>query len=365
MKKSLLLLTITVFTMMSCQKSSEDKKLVQVAEFGNSMAIGLSVNTDNRLFVSFPDYNGNGNLALTEIIDGNLYPYPDSEWNTKGTYNNHFLRIQDIYVDTQDFLWVLDSKPGSSGDIFGDGQEETEGFFKLVKINTKTNKVEDTFLFEDLDKSQSALNDVRVDVDKKLAYLSDPGLASIVILDLQTKKSRSVLVQTPYTLADDIILEYDGIKMQDKNGKPFSSNINSIALTRDFKYFYFKPINKQNLYRIETQYLADEKLTNNDLSARVENMGKIGITHGMIADADGNVFFASSENYNISYINSDGQLKTLVEDSGLLIWPDSFGIGADGHLYFTCAQMQRLPQWNNGKDRTEYPYKAFKVKLPR
>lgn len=349
--------------MISCRSASEDVKLTPIAEFGNSLAIGLSVNSENRVFVSFPGYNGNGSLALAEIIDGNLHPYPDAGWNTKGDYNHHFLRVQDLYVDANDYLWVLDSRPGSSGNIFGDGQSEVPGLFKLVKINTRTNKVEDTFLFEDLDKSKSALNDVRVDVEKELAYLSDPGQASVVVLDLQTKKSRSLLAHTTFTLADKITLEYDGVPMQDKDGKPFSSHVNSIALTRDFKYFYFKPINKQNLYRIETRYLADPGMTGDDLASRVEDMGKVGVTHGLIADATGNIFLTTSESYSISYLTPGGQLKTLVEDPRLL-WPDSFGIGADGYLYFTCAQLQRLPQWNNGEDKTVYPYQAFKVKLP-
>lgn len=362
MKKNIL--PIIICTMIvSCQSSLENKELIPVAEFGNSMAIGLSVNTENRVFVSFPNYNGGGNLALAEVINGKTHPYPNTGWNIKGDYNNHFLRVQDLYVDAQDFLWVLDSQPGSSANIFGDGQQQTQGLFKLVKINTKTNQVEETFLFEDLDKSKSALNDVRIDVKRQLAYLSDPGLASIVVLDLQTKESRSLLAHTPFTLADKITLKYDNIPMQDKNGKPFSSHINSIALTHDFKYFYFKPINKQNLYRIESRYLADKNLTDQDLATKVEDMGKVGITHGLIADTKGNIFLTTSESYSVSYLTPDGHLKILIEDPKLL-WPDSFGIGSDGYLYFTCAQLQRLPQWNNGEDKTDYPYQAFKVKLP-
>lgn len=365
MKKNILIVAVLICTMtMGCQSSSEDNKLIPVAEFGKSMAIGLSVNSENRLFVSFPNYNGDGNLALAEVIEGKLHPYPDTDWNTKGEYDNHFLRVQDLYVDAHDFLWVLDSQPGSAGNIFGDGQEQTQGYFKLVKINTKTDQVEETFLFEDLDKSKSALNDVRIDIEKQLAYLSDPGLASIVVLDLQTKESHSLLAHTSFTLADEMTLEYDSVPMQNKKGKPFSSHINSIALTQDFKYFYFKPINKQNLYRIETQHLADKNLTDQDLASKVEDVGKVGVTHGLIADAKGNIFLTTSESYSVSYLTPDGQLKTLVEDPRLL-WPDSFGIGSDGFLYFTCAQLQRLPQWNNGTDRTDYPYRTFKVKLPK
>lgn len=363
MKAFLILLSTVVLLIQSCVGIAPDDELIEVAQFDKSMAIGLSVNHSNRIFVSFPNYDGAGNLALAELIGGELVPYPNAKWNQKGAYENHFLRVQDLFVDANDFLWVLDSRPAPAGNIFANSVVEEEGLFKLVKINTKNNQVEDVFFFDDLDKSKSALNDVRIDTDRDLAYLSDPGLASIVVLDLQTKQSRSVLSHTAFTLAEDIVLEYDGVKMQDKGGKPFSSNINSIALTQDFKYFYFKPINKQNLYRIETSYLANPQLSDVDLQDKVEDLGKVGITHGMIADKKGNVYFASSEEYAIAYITPDGVRKILIEDPNL-IWSDSFGISSDDYLYFTCAQLQRLPQWNNGEDKTEYPYRAFKVKLP-
>lgn len=363
MRHFLIALLLGSAAMVSCDNPLDNRQLDQFAEFGNSLAIGLSVNTENRVFVSFPNHDGNGNLALTEVIDGKLFPYPDAIWNTDGSYQDHFLRIQDIYVDAEDFLWVLDSQPSSTANSFGDSQGAEDGFFKLVKINTKTAKVEATFLFEGLDKTRSALNDVRVDTEKQIAYLSDPGLASIIVLDLQTEKFRSVLAQTTYTLADDITLVYNGIEMVDEAGNPFSSHVNSIALTQDFKYLYFKPINKQNLYRIETQLLTDEALTDNEIASKVDDMGQVGITHGMVADAKGTIYFSSSEKFNLSYITSDGLLNVLIEDANLA-WADSFGIGSDGYLYFTCAQIQRLPQWNNGKDKTQYPYRAYKVKLP-
>src|SRR5690625_5924533 len=90
-------------------------------------------------------------------------------------------------------LWVLDSQPGSSGNIFGDGKGESAGLFKLVKINTRTHQVERVYLFDDLDKSRSALNDVRVDPDKNHAYFSDPGLAASVVMDLDDGSTRVLL----------------------------------------------------------------------------------------------------------------------------------------------------------------------------
>lgn len=339
------------------------RQLIPVAAFGRHMVIGLSVNSQNRVFVSFPNYDGDGNLALAEVRDGKISPYPSRDWNTKGPYASHFLRIQDLFVDANDMLWVLDSKPAPAGNIFRDGNGGDQGAFKLVKINTRTNNVEKTYFFDGLDKQHAALNDVRVDTKNGYAYLSDPGLAAIVVLDLKTGKTRTLLEKTRFTLADtDVVLTYGGKEMRNKAGKPFSSNVNGVALTHDSKYFYFKPINKRQLFRIATAYLRDGSLSEEEVESKVQPMGNVGVTHGLIAAKNGNIYLTSSESYSITYLSPDGRIHRLVHDPRL-IWPDSMGIGSDGYLYVSCAQIQRQPSWNGGKDETDYPYRIYKVHL--
>ena len=340
-------------------------ELITVADLGKFQAIGVSVTSDNRLFVGFPRRGGAYEYGLTEIINGKRHPYPDTKWNTSGgDGKTSFVNVQDLYVDTDDNLWVLDSKPAPGSSIFGDAGKAQQGQFKLLKIDTKTNSVRQIYYFEDLDKSRSALNDVRMDTEKQLAYLSDPGQAGIVVLDLKNGKTRTVLSKSRFTTAKpDVVLSYEGHQMQDKNGKPFSSHVNGIALTRDNRYFYFKPINEYHLYRIETRWLADTSLTNMDLESKMEDMGTTVITHGLEADQKGNIYLTSSIDYSIKYLSPDGVLHTLVQDKRLL-WPDSVGIGTDGYLYFSCAQLQKEAAWNDGVNRTQYPYRIYKVKLP-
>ncbi|SFC63916.1 Major royal jelly protein [Parapedobacter composti] len=351
---------------MAQQRHTSDA-LIPVAEFGKHRPIGVSVSSTNRLFVSFPYQGKDHRYSLTEIIDGKPQPYPDVAWNTyAGDSATRFVNVQDLYVDTEDYLWVLDSKPAPKGSIFGgQGSEAAEGAFKLLKINLANDRVERVYTFEDIDRKTAGLNDMRIDTEKKLAYLSDPGRAAIVVLDLASGTSRTVLSNQPSTTADpDVVLSYDGKEMRDGNGNPFRSNVNGIALTKDNRYFYFKPINKLNLYRIETRYLADASLTDAELAQHVEDMGKTTVTHGLIADNKGNIYLTSSMDYSIKYLSPDGRLHTLVRDSRL-IWPDSFGIGSDGYLYVSCAQLQRDPAWNNGQDNVEYPYRVYKVRLPQ
>lgn len=351
-KVCLLFLTMTI----SAQEKYHSENLITIANLGAFQAIGVSVSSDNRLFVSFPRRGGAYEYGLTEIKDGKRIPFPDKQWNEADENNkNGFASVQDLFVDNQDHLWVLDSKPSGG---------EGKGKFKLLNINLKNNQVERIYHFEDLDKVHSALNDVRIDNEKGLAYLSDPGLAAIVVLDLKTGKTRRLLEKTSFTLADDdIVLAYNGKEMRDQNGKPFSSHINGIALTKDFKYFYFKPINKKQLFRIETKYLADTTLSEKLLQKKVETVADVGVTHGLEADAKGNIFLTNSLDYSVKYLSPDGKIHTLVQDSRLL-WPDSFGVGADGYLYFSCAQLQNEPQFNDGVNKIQLPYQLYKVKLP-
>lgn len=358
---SKIILAITAFSTLTSvaghgQQPHHSDKLIPVADLGKRRAIGVSVSSDNRLFVSFPHQGRDYLYGLTEIVDGQPLPFPDEAWNAHtGDSATRFINVQDLYVDIEDNLWVLDSKPAQKGSM---------GAFKLLKINLASNQVERVYTFDDLDKNTAGLNDMRIDTDKELAYLSDPGRAAIVVLDLASGTTRTVLKGQPFTTADpDVILTYDGKEMRDGNGNPFRSNVNGVALTKDNRYFYFKPINKFNLYRIETRHLADASLTDAELASHVEDMGKTTVTHGLIADDKGNIYLTSSMDYSIKYLSPDGKLHTLVQDSRLL-WPDSFGIGSDGYLYFSCAQLQRDPQWNDGSDQVEYPYQIYKVKLP-
>ena len=347
------------------QQTYHSDQLISVADLGKRRAIGVSVSADNRLFVSFPRGGKDYQYGLTEVVDGQPLPFPDEGWNAHtGDSTARFVNVQDLYVDANDYLWVLDSKPAPKGSIFGDAGGNAEGAFKLLKVDLATNTVDRIYTFDDLDKSTAGLNDIRIDTDKNLGYLSDPSRAAIVVLNLTDGSTRTVLQGQPFTTADpDVVLTYDGTEMRNGNGNPFRSNVNGIALTHDNRYFYFKPINKRNLYRIETRYLADASLMDQELAARVEDMGKTTVTHGLIADKQGNIYLSSSMDYSIKYLSPDGKLHTLVQDSRLL-WPDSFGIGSDGYLYLSCAQLQRDPTWNNGEDKVKYPYQIYKVKLP-
>ncbi|MCA8829510.1 SMP-30/gluconolactonase/LRE family protein [Hymenobacter pini] len=333
--------------------------LEPVAEFGRHQPIGVAVSQQNRIFVTFPKKPKDYDFGLAEIVNGQRRPFPDAGWNqwdsTKAA--SRWVNVQALFVDRNDHLWVLD--PANPDD-----EAPLKEGVKLVHINLAANKVERIYRFEDLPLERSGLNDVRVDTEQQVAYLSDPKLAALVVLDLRTGRSRLVLQGHKSVLAaPGFVLRIDGKEVKDKNGKPFSSNVNGIALTHDFRYLYYRAINQTKLYRISTEALRNASLSPAQVAAQVEEIGEVGISHGMIADAAGNVYLTDSPGHAVRRVTPAGQLQTVVQD-GRLLWPDSFGLGGDGYLYLTAAQIERTPKWNNGQDRVEYPFRLFRMKLP-
>jgi sugar lactone lactonase YvrE len=361
MKSARLLPFVLLIQLLANGQSNPATNLETVAEFGKYQPIGLGVSATNRVFVTFPKNPDHYEYGLVELAGkGERRPYPNVIWNQWDSLKpqDRFINVQALFVDQANTLWVLD--PASPA-----GQKAIPEGIKLVKINLKTNQVERIYRFEDLPRERTALNDVQVDARRQVAYLSDPGRGAIVVLDLTTGKSRTLLENDKSTKADpNFVLTIDGKEVRDSRGNPFRSNVNGIALTHDYTYLYFRPITQTKLFRMETKHLVNPSLSSAEISSHVEEMGETGVSHGMIADKAGNVYLTDSPDKTIRYVTPSRQLKTLVQDDRLL-WPDSFGIGTDGYLYVTAAQIHRTKRYNSGQDRVDYPFRLYRVKLPK
>ena len=338
--------------------------LETVADFGKHQPIGVGVSQERpagpgRIFITFPKNKENYDYGLAEIVNGQRKPYPNAEWNQWDSLKpqDRFINVQALFVDQTNALWVLDpANPAEEPPIIAG--------IKLLKINLSNNQIEKIYRFEDLPRERTGLNDVQVDTRRQIAYLSDPKRSAIVVLDLASGKSRTLLEGDKSTKADpDFTLKIDGQEVKDDKGKPFSSNVNGIALTRDFTYLYYRAINQTKLYRIATEYLNNQGLSPADVASHVETMAETGVSHGMVADAKGNVFLTDSPSKAIRYLTPDRQLKTLAQD-GRLLWPDSFAVSPDGYLYLTAAQIHRTKRYNNGQDKVDYPFRLYRMKLP-
>jgi sugar lactone lactonase YvrE len=121
---------------------------------------------------------------------------------------------------------------------------------------------------------------------------------------------------------------------------------------------YYHALTALPLYRIGTQYLQDESLTEAQLAQRVELVQKTNPPDGMLFDPKGNLYITDIENNAVNRLTPGEQLQRVVQ-SPQLKWPDSFALGPDGALYVTTSQLH-IPR----KERTE-PYRIFKITVPQ
>ncbi len=324
---------------------------------------GIAVSHQGRIFLNFPRWGKGPHYSVVEISeDGTQHPYPDTSWNRWGKGEAaqpeaHFICVQSVVVDDDDFLWVLDpASPDFAGVVPGGA--------KLVKIDLATNRVEQVIVFdENVALPTSYLNDVRFDPVDDFAYITDSGSGAIVIVDLASGTGRRLLAGHPSTRAEPgFVPVIDGKELRDASGRVPQIHANGIAIDADGTYLYYHALTARTLYRIRTPYLKDRTLTEKQLGSHVERVAETGAVDGILMDAYGNLHFTALEANAIKRLSPDGKVTTIVQDNHIH-WPDSMDISPDDYLYFTDSQINLSPRFNNGTDRRIHPYRYYKIWL--
>lgn len=336
--------------------------LIEIPLF-NDQATGIAISHQERIFVNFPRWDKDPLYSVAELLpDESLRPYPDNDWNRWGLdeVNHpeaHFVSVQSLVIDSDDFLWVLDpASPGFKGVVPGGA--------KLVKINLNTDTVERVFPFGDLiAPNTSYLNDVRIDPAGDCAYITDSGTGAIIVVDLASGRSLRRLAGHPSTKAEPAYVPtIDGKELRDENGRVPQIHADGIAIDTAGEYLYYHALTAKTLYRIKTSVLKDPEVTEAQLADHVERVAETGAVDGMVMDAGNNLYLTALEENAIKRYRPDGSIDIIVRD-GLIQWPDSMDIAPDNYLYFTDSQINRMPRFNYGRDNRILPYKLFKILL--
>ncbi|MFC2103382.1 L-dopachrome tautomerase-related protein [Bacteroidota bacterium] len=292
---------------------------------------GIAVSNSGRMFVNFPRWSTIP-FSVAEIVDGQLIEYPNARWNTWGSSTppaNHFVCVQSVYIDDENFLWILD--PASLNGIV------IEGGAKLLKIDLESDSVIQKIYFDELTAPpESYLNDIRVDTEKKYAYITESGLGAIIVVDLLNGESRRLLDNHYSTKAEFTTLEING------NTITFVIHADGLALNNDRNYLYYKALTGNSLYRIETNVLTDTTLTPTEVEEAVQFVIDAMPCDAIEFDPDGELYFTAIEENAIYYLTENLEFKIAVDDDRLK-WPDSFSITADGEIYVTTSRIYFPP----------------------
>ena len=327
---------------------SEKQSLVEVARSDRQWT-GVAVAQDNRIFVNYPRWSDNVPFSVGELKpDGSVAPFPSMDlnrWEPGSDASRNFVAVQSVVVDNDNFLWILDTANPQFKGIVPSGP-------KLVKVDLASNSIMQTIRFAvPVIEPASYLNDVRIDTRRQVAYLTDSGTGAIIVTNLSTGTSRRLLANHSSTHAEEITLTIEG-KSWLRNGSPVRVHADGIALDSEGEYLYYQALTGRTLYRIETRWLRDPLITEQDLTGKIETVGKTGAADGLVF-MDGRVYISALEENAIKTVVPGSKAEILVQ-SPQLAWPDSFSFGPDGSLYVTTSQIHHGPNPAN-------PYKIFKL----
>ena len=288
MKRALLFLVLVMF-FSTFDIFRVEAGLVQLEVIAESEKLwtGVAVSQRKRIFVNFPNWSAEHGISVAEIsATGDLMPYPDEEWNFWDPDlppSDHFICVQSVYVDREDSLWILDpASPGLEGIV--------EGGPKLVKIDLDTNRISRRYLFDlSAAPSDSYLNDVKIDTDRGFAYITDSGTGALIVLDLQSGKTRRILEDHPSTKAEDITLVIEG------NEFALEVHADGLALDAEGEYLYYQALSGRTLYRVPTGVLRDFSVSSKTIGQSVRKLGVTGAADGIEFGMDGLLYLSSIE----------------------------------------------------------------------
>ena len=347
-------LSTSLMMMAGCASSDSTHtgrmSLVEVAS-GDRQWTGIAIAPDGRIFVNYPRWSDNVPFSVGELRPGGaVSPYPDEElnrWTPGSDPAEHLVCVQSVMVDRSGYLWILDAaNPQFKGVV--------DGGAKLLKIDLASNRIVKSIRFmPPVIKPESYLNDVCVDTKRQVAYLTDSGAGGLIVADLTTGASRRVLARHPSTLSEGAVLTIGGHPWLSPDGSVPKVHADGIAMDPGGDILYYQALTGRTLHRIETRWLRDSKLTEDELGEKVEILGRTGSADGLLFGPDGRIYISALEENAIKAFSPGGKTEIVVQ-SPQLAWPDSFAIGPDGAIYVTCSQIhlgQNPPS----------PYKIFKL----
>lgn len=340
-----------------------------VHTFEGHMPVGVTLNSQGRIFVSYPRWEDVVPYSIAELVNGRAVPYPNVAMNTLRVPDDYdtFVSVQGLLVDGKDRLWVLDTGTVNLSPILDRRAP------KLVGIDTRTNRVVKTIRFPaNVVLRDTYLNDLRIDLrfgTDGVAYITDSGAKAgggIVVVDLASGRSWRKLTGHPSVKPEPGFVSFaDGRALLERpQGGParhLSFAADSIAISPKGDFLYYAPTASRRLYAVPTAALRDPDLPDAAVAAQVRDLGEKGVSDGLAEDTLGRVYTTNHEINAIVRRLPNGEFETVTRDPRL-IWPDTLALHG-GYLYILSNQLNRQGRYHYGVDERTPPYVLFRTRV--
>ena len=326
------------------------------------MPAGIKLSKNGTIFVSFPRWFDDvyATFAKYNKEKNAFEPWPSTEMNR--IYNSSeypdsnssgLNSVLGFEIDDEDHLYILDQ-----GKIMNNTAEP--GSIKLMKFNLN-GELLDEYLFDSIlaDPDNSFLNDVVIDKKKKLAYISDSGIANdkeiehykpgLIVVDLEKHLSYRILDRHNSVMPDESFWLH--IDNQPVNEKPMLTGADGLALSCDGDALYYCPLTGRMVYSILTSDIKKLIYNNKSLDdIKIYEGFKKEASDGLLASSKGNLYITGIETGSIYVANEiEEDLLRLdfkdfekFEGNKTTMWPDTLAM-YDGYLYFVTNQLNNFP----------------------
>ena len=228
---------------------------------------------------------------------------------------------------------------------------------EVIAIDPSNGQITFEYLFED--GMGGFAQDLRVSDDLRHVYLADTGLlrftsASLIVLDVETRDSRSVLVDHESTAPQNWAMRRtDGSPYRLGYGLvTFQVGVDGLEITEDGEWLVYATMTHDGVFRVPTALLNDADVSSDVLETAVERIGTGPMSDGIALDQSGAVTLTDVENGGLMRL-ADEVLSTLVRDDAV-DWADSVAVAPNGDIWFTDSALTALlDQFGNPASRVE------------
>ncbi|MBB6563539.1 sugar lactone lactonase YvrE [Acidovorax soli] len=334
---------------------------------------GAKVDSQGTIYVSTARWGGKEVPAtLSKLVkngtEWKLQPFPSKTLNDVA--NPAGLKaVLGFEIDRNDVMWILD-QGHIAGAPSGPGDE------KLIGWDLKAGKEVARYEFSDADtdKKCSFLNDVAVDNDAGVVYISDSGIfcsplkGGILVYDIKANKAKRVLSAPEWVNDENYTFKIHGrdvLKPKDGKANGMKTGADGIALSGDKKTLYWTNLTGNRLLSLPTSVVRDFSKTEDQVKKAAKVVATLpSNTDGMTADRNGNLYMtALGLNGVMKRDAKSGKVTTLVS-SDEISWPDTLAWGPGGDLYLVSNHLHLWVDEDMDFNTPKVPnFRIYRMKL--
>ncbi|MFG3642784.1 SMP-30/gluconolactonase/LRE family protein [Micromonospora sp. NPDC047762] len=303
-----------------------------------------------RVFLSYPSADRLGVQVAEALPDGRRVPYPDVAWNRPDQPpDGAFVHVNGLRAGPDGRLWIVDSGSPRIGGA------QVPGGARLIVVDPDDDRVERVYHLDEAVHPGSYVDDVRF--NGRVAYVSDAGAAGLIVLDLDSGRSRRVLDGHPSTTGGPVVA--DGRVLRDPDGAEVRLHLDQLEVSPDGRWLYYQPASG-GMSRVATRWLDDPSVSPDELAQAVERWCDTPSTGGTAIDATGTIYLSDLERRRLLVLAPDRSVRTLVADPRLA-WVDAMWLDADARLWMPAAQLHLTAGLNGGVAAVDYPARIYRM----